>query len=399
VSLLHALELGRGDVVAVAGAGGKSTLVARLAADAAAAGLRAAVADSARREAPADTPERLAALRAGSDLLLVECDGARGRLIKTPAEHEPVLPEGATVLIVVASLAALGRPLDAAAAHRADRIAAAAGRPPGSVVDAHLIGSALATGYPERRPPGGRLLAFLNAAENEAARAAAVAVAAAVVPPFDAAFLGRARDGAAERAPVVQGLVLAAGGSTRMGRPKMLLELEGRPLVRHAVDPLLAAGLRRVCVVLGAEADAVRAALPADERIAVAVNRDWPSGLASSLQAGLRQCASADAVLVALGDQPSLTPAVVARVLAASPGRALVAATHDGRLVHPMLFGRALFPELQALRGDAGARDVVRRHRHEAAVVLGDASRDVDTEDDYRAAREGRPPRGGEGLV
>jgi CTP:molybdopterin cytidylyltransferase MocA len=258
---------------------------------------------------------------------------------------------------------------------------------------------ALAAGYPERRPPGARLLAFLNAAEGEGARAAAVVIASALVPAFDAVFLGSARDGVGERAPVVHGLVLAAGGSTRLGRPKMLLDLGGRPLIQHALQPLLDAGMPRVCVVLGAAADAVRAALPTDTRLSVVWNPAWSSGLASSLQAGLRECWGADAVLVALGDQPSVTPQVVARVLAAAPGHALVVASHADRLVHPMLFGRALFPELDALRGDVGAREVVRRHQPEAVRVAGTEPRDLDTREDYEAAREGRPPRGGEGLV
>lgn len=399
MSLSDAFGLGRADVVAIAGAGGKSTLAAGLAAEAEAAGLRAAVAQSALRGLPADPPARLAELRAASDVLLVECDGARGRLLKTPAGHEPVVPEGATALVVVASLAALGRPLDDSVVHRALRTAAAASRPLGSPVDAHVIARALATGYPDRRPPGARLLAFLNAAETEAARAAAVVIASGIVPPFDAVLLGSARDRTALRAPVVAGLVLAAGGSSRMGRAKLALELDGRPLVRHAVDPLLEAGLARVCVVLGGDAGRVRAALPPDPRLDLVVNGDWASGLASSLRAGLRACAGADAVLVALGDMPTLTTTTVTRVLAAAPGRRLVVAGHEGRLVHPMLFGRALFPEIEALRGDVGAREVVRRHRHDAVVVEGAAPRDVDTEEDHRAAREGRPPRGGEGLV
>ena len=426
-------------MVAVAGAGGKTTLLRALAADGRATGLRvlvtgtthtgpdsvgplvleaeaedlaAAVRRALDREGAATVlgrrvredkvqglaPEQVERLRGLADLVLVESDGARRRLLKTPAEHEPVVPASATALVVVASLEALGRPLDATTVHRLERVLEAAARPEGSAIDAFVVGRALVSGYPAHRAPGARLLAFLNAAESEAARAAAVAIAGGLVPPYDAVVAGSARNGTAERVPSVHGLVLAAGGSTRMGQAKLLLPLGGQPLVAHALRPLFEAGLSRVVVVLGAEADAVRAALPDDPRIVPVVNPSWRTGMASSLRAGIAACDSADAVLVVLGDQPSVTAPAVTRVLAEAPGRPLVVATHGDRIVHPMLFGRELFPELDALEGDVGARAVVRRHLGRAARVAGEAPWDVDTPDDYRAALEGRPPRGGEGL-
>ena len=426
-------------MVVVVGAGGKTTLLRTLAADGRAAGLRvlvtgtthtgpesvgplileaeagdlaAAVRNALAREGAATVlgrrvredkvqglaPEQVERLRGLADLVLVEGDGARRRLLKTPAANEPVVPASATALVVVASLEALGRPLDATTVHRLELVLDAAGRPEGSAIDAFVVGRALVSGYPAHRAPGARLLAFLNAAESEAARAAAVAIAGALVPTYDAVVAGSARDGKAQRMPSVHGLVLAAGGSTRMGQAKMLMPLGGMPLVAYALQPLLGAGLSRVVAVLGAEADAVRAALPDDPRIVPIVNPSWGTGMASSLRAGLAACASADAVLVVLGDQPSVTAAAVARVLAEAPGRPLVVATHGDRIVHPMLFGRELFPELEALEGDVGARAIVSRHLGRAARVAGEAPRDVDTPGDYRSALEGRPPRGGEGL-
>jgi probable selenium-dependent hydroxylase accessory protein YqeC len=439
LALLAPLGLGSGDVVAVAGAGGKTSLLRALAAEARAARLRvlltgtthtgpesvgplvledevgdlaAAVSDALAREGAVTVlgrrvredkvqglaSEQVAALRALADLVLVESDGARRRLLKAPAPHEPAVPACATALVVVASLEALGRPLDATSVHRLERVLEATGRPEGSVVDALVIARALASGYPASRPRGGRLLAFLNAAESERARAAAVAIAGGLAPPYDAVVAGSARDGAAQRVPRVHGLVLAAGGSTRMGRQKLLLPLHGAPLVARALQPLLEAGVPRVVVVVGADADAVRAALPADARVVPVFNPHWRDGMSSSLRAGLGACASADAVIVVLGDQPSVSSAAVTRVLAAAPGQALVVAAHRARLVHPMLFGRELFAELEGLGGDIGARDVVRRHLRRAVRVAGDPPRDIDTPDDYQAALEGRPPRAGEGL-
>jgi len=186
---------------------------------------------------------------------------------------------------------------------------------------------------------------------------------------------------------MIAGIVLAAGGSTRMGRPKMLLPAGGGTLLSAAVAPLLEAGLDRVVVVLGDRAEEVRraAGLSKDPRLVLVVCAGWRAGMASSLKRGLEACAGADAVLVALGDQPGVTAERVRMVTAAfAPGRDLVVPVHGGVPAHPVLFGRSLFSELEALSGDVGAREVVRRHEHEAIRIEVEALPDIDTEEDYR---------------
>lgn len=186
---------------------------------------------------------------------------------------------------------------------------------------------------------------------------------------------------------MIAGIVLAAGGSTRMGRPKMLLPAGGGTLLSMAVAPFLEAGLDRVVVVLGDRAEEVRrdARLPTDPRLVLVVCAGWAAGMASSLKRGLASCADADAVVVALGDQPGVTAERVHSVIAAfAQGRDLVVPVHQGIPAHPVLFGRNLFSELEALSGDVGAREVVRRHEGEAVLIEVDALPDVDTENDYR---------------
>lgn len=187
-----------------------------------------------------------------------------------------------------------------------------------------------------------------------------------------------------------------------MGRPKMLLSVGGRTLLAAAVAPLLEAGLARVVVVLGHDAEAARRAsgLAGDPRVAFVVNEAWATGLASSLRAGLAACGSADAVVMALGDQPGVRADVVRHLVSAAgaAGTPLAVPVHAERIGHPILFGRALWPELSALTGDEGARSVVRRHFAEAACVPGDAARDLDTEADYLACLDGQPARSGEGI-
>jgi molybdenum cofactor cytidylyltransferase len=198
----------------------------------------------------------------------------------------------------------------------------------------------------------------------------------------------------------VAGLVLAAGASRRLGRPKALLVLGGRTLVGRAAAAQLDAGLDPVVVVLGHDAESVRASagLPSSEpRLRIAVNPEWEEGMASSIRCGLEACGGADAVLIALADQPDTDAARVRAVVEAWDGKApLVVPVGEGRPSHPVLFARALFGELRALRGDVGGRAIVEQHWDRSIRVPLPALLDVDTEADYRAAvdRNGGPDAG-----
>lgn len=201
---------------------------------------------------------------------------------------------------------------------------------------------------------------------------------------------------AAPRSAEFATIVLAAGASSRMGRPKMLLPIGDGTMLAAAVAPHLEAVNGRVIVVLGKDARRVRAeaGLPAHPRLHVVVNRRWRQGMSSSLRRGLDVCGDADAVLIALGDQPGVTAERVALILAAwKPGVALVVpVVSASRAAHPVLFGQCLWEELRGLRGDVGAREVVRRHWDGAVRVPVPPLADLDFEDDYRGYLEGRTP-------
>ncbi|MFC8146666.1 NTP transferase domain-containing protein [Streptomyces paradoxus] len=190
-------------------------------------------------------------------------------------------------------------------------------------------------------------------------------------------------------APAVAGLLLAAGGGRRLGgRPKALLPHRGRPLVEHAVRVLREGGCATVHVVLGAQADEVRARASLPGCVLVD-NPDWEQGMGTSLRAGLGSLAGTGAVaaLVSLVDQPGIGPEAVARVLAACAGEeSLVSASYDGVRGHPVLFGAAHWAGIAATaQGDRGARAYLKEHRPEVALVeCGDVARpfDIDTEAD-----------------
>ncbi|MFJ9076102.1 NTP transferase domain-containing protein [Streptomyces sp. NPDC102278] len=190
-------------------------------------------------------------------------------------------------------------------------------------------------------------------------------------------------------APVIAGLLLAAGGGRRLGgRPKALLPHHGRPLVENAVRVLREAGCGPLHVVLGASAAEVRER--ADLTGCVVVdNPDWTEGMGSSLRVGLASLAGAgaDAVLVSLVDQPGIGPAAVARVLAAYRSRAsLAAAAYDGERGHPVLFGADRWADIaRTATGDQGARVHLKRHAGEVTLVeCGDVAEafDIDTPPD-----------------
>jgi molybdenum cofactor cytidylyltransferase len=145
------------------------------------------------------SPARVDALARGADLTLVEADGARGRSLKAPAEHEPVIPSSATLVVVVAALDVLGAPLDEARVHRVEEVSAASGAPAGAIVGPALVARALAGSgsYPSRLRPGVRAVVFLNKADDAASLGRAREVAAGLVPPYAAVIAGSARNGTA----------------------------------------------------------------------------------------------------------------------------------------------------------------------------------------------------------
>lgn len=186
---------------------------------------------------------------------------------------------------------------------------------------------------------------------------------------------------------MIVGLLLAAGGATRFGSQKLVAPFRGEPLVRRAAG-LLRSVTDEAIAVVGNDADAVRGALEGSG-LALVENPDWREGLASSLRTGIAAVADdAEAVVVALGDQPEFDVDIVRALVETwrATGMAIVTARYRGVRAPPVLIAREIFGEVAELRGDYGAKALMDRVPTRVGFVDVDAEipRDIDTPDDLR---------------
>lgn len=194
---------------------------------------------------------------------------------------------------------------------------------------------------------------------------------------------------------MIGGLILAAGSGSRFGGPKQLAELDGKPLVSHAVDAMLAVpAIEHVVVVVGARGEEVARALD-PEAVQVHFAEGWEEGMAASLRAGTEVLEGCEAVIITLADQPFITSQVIAAIVDHADGRAPAArATYRGAPGHPVMIKRSLYEDVARLRGDQGARnllDDVGARTLECGHLANPL--DVDTQTDLELARRERVAR------
>lgn len=188
---------------------------------------------------------------------------------------------------------------------------------------------------------------------------------------------------------MISAIVLAAGESTRMGLPKLLLQIKGKSLLQHVIDNALQSKVGEVIVVLGAEAPKLRREIKPTQ-VQIIENASYQEGLSTSLKAGLQAVnPRAQAVLVLLGDQPLVSHDIIDALIDKyeKSGSLIVAPVYRGRRGNPVLFARSLIPELSRVTGDKGGREIIEKHPDRLATVDFESiimGSDIDSWDDYK---------------
>ena len=184
-------------------------------------------------------------------------------------------------------------------------------------------------------------------------------------------------------------VILAAGASSRMGKPKQLLTYDGSILLKNIIQKALASNAHTVLVVLGANAELVKKEIE-KENITIVINHEWKEGMASSMIKGLDTLLttnpSIDGVIFMMCDQPFVSVSLLNDLIATQQATAkpVIASNYGNTIGPPTLFHKSIFPALLKLKGDTGAKGIVQEHANEVATVyFPDGSIDIDTATDY----------------
>ncbi|WP_290792008.1 nucleotidyltransferase family protein [Flavihumibacter sp. UBA7668] len=189
-------------------------------------------------------------------------------------------------------------------------------------------------------------------------------------------------------------LLLAAGSSSRMGKPKQLLPHKGRTLLWHAANAAKMAELGEVLIVTGELDVHIRMNL-ADLNISFVLNPNWAEGMASSIVTGMNYLTNLqpvpDAVLIMVGDQPAVNEGLLKKLWLnwQESGKAIAASSYAQQVGTPAVFAQSLFSELLLLKGDTGAKKLIKKYQDQVSLVpFPDGLLDIDTPQDYEQLKK-----------
>jgi molybdenum cofactor cytidylyltransferase len=326
--------------------------------------------------------------------LLMESDGARKLPIKAPADHEPPIPDFVDTVAVLVGLSGLGKPLTESWVHRPALFSKLAGVPEGTTITSDLLVRVLisARGGIKNIPDGARKILIINQIDEFPNWKTFHGHLSSLLEHFDSVAFGVLEEELIlENWHNTAGILLAAGGSKRLGQPKQLLDWGGVPFARAAALTALQAGLDPVIVVTGSNEPEIREVLQ-DLPVLLVFNPDWEEGQGSSVARGLEMVPeTCGGAVFLLSDQPQIPAELIEKLrrTQARTGARIVAPRVDGHQANPVLFDRALFEDLSKLSGDQGGRVLFDKFPiryvdwNDPGILL-----DVDTDRDYQQLLE-----------
>ncbi len=321
--------------------------------------------------------------------LLIEADGARLLPIKAPAEHEPPIPDFVDTVIVVIGLSGLGKPLNEKWVHRPELFSELVGLSPGSEISSQHLAAAITSprGGLKNIPTTARKLLLINQIDSFPNWKTFHDYLPSLSKHYEGIGFTVLEDQLLlEYHEPIAGVILAAGGSTRFGTTKQLLDWRGKPLVTHTVETALAGGLSPVIIVTGADQENVTLAVKGLP-VKCVHNPDWEQGQSSSVRTGIESLPpQVGGAIFLLADQPYTPPELILQLVKEHTLNriSIIYPEVNGKRANPVLFDRETFLDLAKLTGDIGGRALFDSYKRRSVNWENDLIlRDIDTPEDY----------------
>lgn len=333
-----------------------------------------------------------------SDNIIIEADGSRNLPFKAPEDHEPVIPLLSTVILPVAGIEAVHKPLTPDWFHRANKITELTGIKQGEIVTPEIIAKTIVhplggmKGVPEK--------ACFIPLFNKADTLKEIEIAREVSKHLFNRGINKTIVTSHKKSPVyikplipdgfVSAVILAAGDSRRMGKPKLELEIDGLNLVERTIKNVVSSIVDEIILVTKP------GYLPVDvskyPHIKVVENEKWETGQSSSMKAGLSEITTgSDGALFLMADQPMVFTSIINALIISflETEKSITAPLYNKRRGAPVLFSKPMFKELLTIEGDKGGRGLLDRHPvNYVDIDSSGASIDVDTPEDYLKLKE-----------
>jgi molybdenum cofactor cytidylyltransferase len=429
ISLSRTIGIKPGDVVSLVGGGGKTTTMYHVAGELVKTGLKVIITTT-THIAPPDEPyailytkelneivyalekdnpvivadrlenERVCGvdpvwvseLSRVADVILVEADGSRSRPFKAPHDHEPVIPPSSTIVISVVGAEAAYKPLTEEWTHRTERISEITGLKAGEIITPGIIARVLLhpMGGMKGVPENAAFIPLINKADTGEYIKAASEISSCLFQGGVKKTIITSHKYRTFIKPFpcnghVTAVILAAGGSSRMGKPKQMLEIEGKTLVSIVIENILSSIIDEVIIVTQSGLPLISDnEYPEIKRV---VNNAWQTGQSSSMKAGLNAAdQKTDAVMFFMADQPMVEEDIINRLIIAfqETEKPIICPLYNGKKGAPVIFKRRLFEELNLIQGDRGGRDLLEVYPVEYVNIdIPLAAMDVDTPEEF----------------